>query len=163
MRENTGRQRGVAIDQRPVDLESASCSGETVAQHVVFAHAKSLHSLVPQRRERAFGASGQQYPKLPLETQNVPRHALGVVAAGDVLQHAIEKPRNGLDPFAVGSAVDQHEGKVVAQRREVAVAREQRGAQGERFDGLEAGGPSAGQVKGDVRLKFGFHEHVQIL
>ena len=106
MREETAGQCGVAIDQRTVDLEGAPSPAETVAQQFVVTHPEALRGHVPEGRQRSFDTFGQQHPELPLETQHVPRHPLGIVAAGNVLQQAIDEAGKGLHAVAVGSAVD---------------------------------------------------------
>ena len=154
-------QCGIAIDERSVDLEGGAGAAEAAAQRFVITCPEALRGRVPQCRKRPFDALGQQHPQLSLEAQHVPRHPLGVVTLGQILQEAIDDGGKRLNAVCAATVGDQHQRKVVTQRGEIAVAREQRGAQRERIDGLEAGGGAlAREVKRNLRLKQGFHDGV---
>ena len=163
MRKQPARQRGIAIGHCAVDLEAGAGPDQTVAQGFVVTDTEALRGAVPQGGERTRGALAQQPPHLPFKTQHVMRHALGFIALGDIPQQAIDEPGQGLHAVVVG-AVDQHDRKVIAQGREIAVTRQKRRAQRRQIDRIEAGArPPARQVKRNLRLQFGFHEHIRDL
>ena len=107
------------------------------------------HGSVPQPRELAAGAAGEHRAQLALAPQRL--LACLLVAALERCVHHARQP-------VQGAVLRQHQGKVVAQRREVAVARQQRRSQLEGLERLRACGELLpGEVEGELRLEISVH------
>ena len=153
--EQTKRHRLVVADDIAVDLHRGTQAAQAVVQEIVAFRADGGDREVPHLRQRAGGAFGDQGPDFPLEPVGVLPQPFWV-AVRDVVERAIDQSGKRLHRLA--AAADQHDREIIAQRREIAIAGEHGGLQialGERVE--RAARDSAGEVKGDERLKFCLH------
>jgi hypothetical protein len=114
--------------------------------------------LVPQFRQRSPAAGRHEDADLALEPEQMPGQALAAVVLDEAVDHLVDDPGQALHVAPVAGVAQQHQWKIVAQRRQVAVPREQCGAcvrAGRRFG--DGAGLPAGPVEGDLRLQFCVH------
>ena len=161
MRQEFGGHPCIATDDFAVELQR----GRSVAQHlvrVVVAHDDALCRRHPQFRQQAAVTGRDTFPDFAFERECVLAQPLaGDAAWRDVQQHLVDNPgeRSGRDGAAAPG--DQHQGKVVAQQREIPVPGEECRAQSESVDRLHTFGlQSASRKEHPLFVECGGHVHV---
>jgi hypothetical protein len=130
--ESQGR-RFVAVEDLAVDLQRVTRPLQTVAQRIpcglLGSGEQALLRRGPETEERPAAVHCDDTPHLFLELQNVlPQTFAGGALGRDLSQDPVDDIRERLREFAAGGALDQDQGIVVAEFRQIAVTGEERRA-----------------------------------
>ena len=129
--EHARRHRAIAIDDLAVELQLFGEVGQHGFGRRIVRRGEPRRGFVPRaRRALPRAPRGEQRAHFALEPQHVLAQPLAFEPVRrDLLQHLVDDRRERAQRAGAGTAVDQHQRKVVAQPREIAVAREERGPQ----------------------------------
>ena len=160
LRDEACGQRGVAIDHQAVLLECVAGLREHLADRLVRVHAELLRGARPELRQLARRTRRDHHAELALEPQHVLAHPLAFEPArGEIGDQRADDARQRMDVVGAGR-LRQHQRKIVAQSRKIAVSGEQRGAQRANVDRREAVAVAlAGHVEDQLVLEFRDHVH----
>ena len=132
------RHRPVAVDDLAVELQLLGDVREHALGRRIAGRRKARRRLGPQLGEPSAGAARLQHADLALEPQHVLAQPLAVDAVRrDFLQHLVDHRGERTQRARSGTAVDEHQREVVAQARQVAIARKNRGPQAEAVDRVD--------------------------
>ena len=127
--EQLERHRLIAVDDLAVALERGAQTAQAFLQRFVVLGADAGGGEVAKLRQRPGGAFGDQLADFALEPAGMFAHAFAVAVGGDFLERAVEQSGKRLHRLSIAALADEHQREIVAQRREIAVAGEQRGLQ----------------------------------
>ena len=162
MRDKSGRHVAGAAEQLSVGGQGAAHLAQHLFQRFAFARTQRRRGLLPQLAERAGDtpldgtriSSSSCSPWRRRRSPSTPR-------GGDVLEHRVDEAAQRAHELGPAFARFEHDRKVVAQGRELAVGRQHRRTQAEAFDRRQAVALApAGEVKDQlVRGRLRFHRH----
>ena len=115
----------------------------------------------PEIRQHPACALGDEPADLALGTKDISAHPFPLDAARSAVpEHVVDERGQRAHACIVDRIVDQHDGVVVAERRKIAIGRQQRRPH-RGVDGLEVPARRSRQVERDLPLDFGrlFHDH----
>ena len=162
--EQAERHRLVAVDDFAIGLQRGSQSLKIFRQCLVILRANASRGGIAKLRQRPCFAFREQLADLALEPRGMFPYALSVTVRRDLFERAVEQSGERLHRFSIARRANEHERKIVAQRRKIAVAGKNRRMQvalGKRI--ALALGLSAREMKRDVRLKFYLHAEVALV
>ena len=151
---------GIAAEHFAIGTQRAAGLREPLLQRVAFAQSQARGSSLPQLGQAALRTGIDGAADFGLQLQAMAAHALALDAARrHVAQHRVNQLGQGLHELAAALR-HQHQGEVVAQRRQLAVGRQQRRPQALAVDGAQslAAAPAA-EVEDDLVLVPGLHVH----
>ena len=161
MVEDAGGHRGIAIDDLAVELQFFGEVGQHRLGRRVLGRSEPRRGGGPELGQRTARARGEECSQFALEAQHVLPQPLAFEPAWrDLLQDFVDDRGQRAQRARPGTAVDQHQRKVVAQPREVAVAREEGGTQRQAVDRVDAVAlPPPGREEEVLLVISGGHVH----
>jgi hypothetical protein len=134
---------------------------EHLFQRLALARAEARRGGLPEFGKRAIGASVHLAADVAFELQRMATQALAFEATRrNLAQHLVDQLRQRAHAIGRSHALDQHQRKIMPQRTQVAIWRQQRRPQAEAVDATQALALApAGEVEELLLGKAGFHVH----